>query len=357
MTDDRTPPEDPARDADQPATEEHAEPTEPTEPSETAQAAEPAQPVDPARAARPAEAAATPGGTSGWAIAALVVGIGAFLVGLVPVVGLLVALVGIALAVVALVRRRRTQPGLGLGITGIALSGVAALTNVAVLAVLVVVVPLGAAVADRAWDAGAGGGTWSDGTSDDWSDDSDDLADVSTSCWSFTAPADSWTLDGDAGACRTSLEVADGWGTTVDVVTVPASVSAGLVPAASADRLADGVTALGTSWLPGVGTVVGEPEQVTLDGQPAALVRLVTGPDLSTPAAAVVAWSPADATGASSLTLATIRQSDGGWEDGDTGTDTGIDDPAGADRAAVSGAAVVDRVATSLTTTWRWTDR
>ena len=365
MTDDRTPAEGTA-DADRHATEELgrsapdaplAPPAQPAQPAGPAQhagpaqptgSAQPAQPVGPAQPAGPAQPPAR-SGASGWAIAALVVGIGAFLVGLVPVVGLLVALVGVALGVVALVRRRRAQSGLGLGVTGLALSGLAAVTNVAVVAVLVVAVPVGARLADEAASSWYGGDTGQGLDGDPYDPGSSDHAEVSTSCWSFSLPADSWVSD-DAtdAACGSSLLVGDGLTFTgVEVVTVPADVAAVLVPETSTDPVADAVAALRTSWLPGVGTVLGEPEQTTLGGEPAALVRLATGPDLTTPASVVVAWSPADPSGTSSLTLVTVGADDSQYGD------------SSADGSAVAAArpAATERTLTSLTGTWDWAGR
>jgi hypothetical protein len=351
MTDDRTPAEGPA---DEPDQEQHdagradaGHPVDAGDPGlDPAPASASAAAAAPAAATAPAE---PPLGASGWAVAALVVGIGAFLTGLVPVVGLLVALVGVALGVVALVRRRRAQSGLGLGVTGVVLSGVAALTNVAVLAALVVVVPLGVRIADEAadswsgWDQGqgldgdlSGPGTWPD-------EGTGDPADVATDCWSFSLPDDAWTTtdDTDAEACTTSLEITDDVvATSVEVVTVPAAVSAGLVPATSTDRVADAVAALRPSWLPGVGTVVGEPEATTLGGQPAAVVRLAAGSDLAAPAAVVVTWSPADAAGTSALTLVAVGGDD--------------DDSWSGDATVSARAAATARTLTSLTATWDW---
>jgi hypothetical protein len=367
MTDDRTPAEGPADDADTHAADAAGAPealeatTHPTEtqPTDELGPAAPAASAAPAPAEPAAPAVPDRVGASGWAVAALVVGIGAFLVGLVPVVGLLVALVGVALGVVALVRRRRAQPGLGLGVTGVVLSGVAAVTNVAVVAALVVAVPIGARLADEAagawsgWDHGQGldgdpygpgPGQGLDGAGDA---DGDDVADVSTACWSFSLPDDAWSSGGgdtDIGTdtCTTWLDVSgDVANTSVEVVTVPAAVGTGLVSPTSTDRVADAVSALRASWLPGIGTVVGEPEQSTLDGEPAALVRLATGPDLASPATVVVAWSPTDATGTSSLTLVTVRAS--------------ADETTSASDAAPAGAA--ERTLTSLTTTWDWAGR
>jgi hypothetical protein len=230
--------------------------------------------------------------------------------------------------------------------------------------VLVVAVPVGARLADEAasswygWDTGQGldGDPYGPGQGhgyDDADGDGDGAADraaVTTSCWSFSLPDDAWVSGDatDADACATSFGVADDIAVTpVEVVTVPAAVAAALVPATSTDRVADAVAALRPSWLPGVGTVVGEPEQTTLDGEPAALVRLATGDDLGTPAAVVVAWSPADATGASSLTLVSV----GPDADADLG-DGSADDASAAARAAAT-----ERTLTSLTGTWDWAGR
>lgn len=324
--------------------EQTAHPARPVHPTQRASNARPAQPVQHAQPTQPVVARP---GVGGWAIAALVVGIGAFLVGLVPGVGLLVALVGVALGVVALVLSRRRPGGLGLGITGVALSGVAAATNVAVLTVLLIALP----IADRASrEAVEALGRLDDSDYGTTSVTPDSPTDYASSCWSFSLPAGTWASQDGTDACTTSLDVTDDTAaasTSVDVVTVPAAVAAALVPATSTDRVADAVAALRPSWLPGVGTVVGEPEQTTLDGEPAALVRLATGDDLGTPAAVVVAWSPADATGASSLTLVSV----GPDADADLG-DGSADDASAAARAAAT-----ERTLTSLTGTWDWAGR
>jgi len=325
-----------------------AHPAQPVHPTQRASSARPAQPVQHAQPTQPVVARP---GVGGWAIAALVVGIGAFLVGLVPGVGLLVALVGVALGVVALVLSRRRPGGLGLGITGVALSGVAAATNVAVLTVLLIALP----IADRASrEAVEALGRLDDSDYGATSVTPDSPTDYASSCWSFSLPAGTWASQDGTDACTTSLDVTDdiaaaaaSTSTSVDVVTVPAAVASGLVPEASADRVADAVAALRPSWLPAVGTVVGEPEQTTLDGQPAALVRLAGGDDLGTPAAVVVAWSPADATGASSLTLVTVRAD----VDDDLGDDSSDGTTAGARAAAA------ERTLTSVTSTWDWAGR
>ncbi|WIE72904.1 Ltp family lipoprotein [Curtobacterium sp. MCJR17_020] len=72
----------------------------------------------------------TPKRASGLALAALLVGIGAFLVGLIPVFGAIVGAVAIVLAVLAL---RKQQPK-GLAVTGLVFGIVAALSSIGVAA-------------------------------------------------------------------------------------------------------------------------------------------------------------------------------------------------------------------------------
>ena len=67
-----------------------------------------------------------PGKQSGLALAALIVGIGAFLFGLVPVFGALVGAVGVTLGILAL----RRQQSKGMAVTGIILGGLAVLASV-----------------------------------------------------------------------------------------------------------------------------------------------------------------------------------------------------------------------------------
>ncbi len=62
---------------------------------------------------------------SGFALAALILGIVAFMVGLVPVLGIILGAVAVALGVVALLKKQRK----GLAVTGLALGGVALLVS------------------------------------------------------------------------------------------------------------------------------------------------------------------------------------------------------------------------------------
>lgn len=88
--------------------------------------------IDPA----PAPEGPTPAGKSkgrGLALAALLVGAGAFLIGWVPAIGALVAVVGIVLGVVAL----RVGQSKAMSWTGIVLGALAAITSVIVLVVAI----------------------------------------------------------------------------------------------------------------------------------------------------------------------------------------------------------------------------
>ncbi|WP_194420624.1 DUF4190 domain-containing protein [Microbacterium abyssi] len=76
----------------------------------------------------PAPIAQSPG-AGGLAIAALIVGIAAFLLGWVPIVGLIIAVAGIVLGILAV----RQPRGRAFGITAIVLSGLGALTGLVLL--------------------------------------------------------------------------------------------------------------------------------------------------------------------------------------------------------------------------------
>ena len=89
----------------------------------------------PSAFAGPPSTSASPGGL---AIAALAVGIGAFLTALIPVLGLIVAIAGVVLGIMALRRKR----GRALWITGLVLSGIGLITSVIVTLVLFVFIPL-----------------------------------------------------------------------------------------------------------------------------------------------------------------------------------------------------------------------
>lgn len=81
--------------------------------------------------------AATPQSITGLGIAALVVGIVAFLSGLLPIWGILVGAAAIVLSVIALKKSKANKP---FGITGIILGSVAAVTNLIVTAFWIIAI-------------------------------------------------------------------------------------------------------------------------------------------------------------------------------------------------------------------------
>lgn len=95
------------------------------------QFADAAPPAPTAVATAPSAATETPvKKASGLAIAALIVGIIAFLIGLLPVVGAIVGAAGVTLGIIALVKKQSK----GLAITALVLSGVAVLASIGVTA-------------------------------------------------------------------------------------------------------------------------------------------------------------------------------------------------------------------------------
>jgi hypothetical protein len=93
-------------------------------------------PTEPSAAAATLPPSPLPTKQIGLALAALIIGIGAFLFGLVPVFGALVGITGVVLGVLAL-RKRQSK---GLAIAGIILGGIGALSSIGIT------VGLGAAV-------------------------------------------------------------------------------------------------------------------------------------------------------------------------------------------------------------------
>ncbi len=91
------------------------------------------EPPQPNPYQNPPAAPGTPKTPIGFAIAALIVGIVAFLSGLAPVWGLLVGLAAAALGVIALMKKQNK----GLALTGLILGGIAALTSLIVTIALI----------------------------------------------------------------------------------------------------------------------------------------------------------------------------------------------------------------------------
>jgi len=236
---------------------------------------------------------------AGVAIAALVVGIVAFLLGLVPVLGLLVAVTGIVLGIVALRR-----PGRGLAITGIILSAVAVLANIAIIVVLAVI----------PW--AEIGGQFERGFTEAIEEEygiPDDSAGgfetqtLDTPCYTFDGPAGFINnISDDAIAnCSTELELwgevaADGTVTNTGVGAILGSVNVEPIRSATTDeRSPDGsldgiVEWMSTDYIPAFGELISLREPVVLDGAEGNLTRVTSDQELTETKALVVVKAPSE---------------------------------------------------------------
>jgi len=236
---------------------------------------------------------------AGIAVGALVVGILAFLVGLVPFLGLVLALVGIVLGILALRR-----PGRGLGITGLILSAVAFVANVAVILV-VLLVPWGS-IADGFERGFTEAVEEQYGAPDDSSGDFDTQT-VDTPCYSFDGPAGFINNIGDEAVenCTTTLELwgeveDDGTVTNTGVGAVWGSVNVEPIRAATSDEHSpdgsvDGmVDWMSTDYIPAFGEVISLREQVTLDGAEGNLTRVSSDQELTQTKALIIVKAPSE---------------------------------------------------------------
>jgi hypothetical protein len=249
-----------------------------------------------------------PAGPGGLAIAALVVGIIAFLSGLVPFVGLGLAVVGLVLSIIA-VRRPR---GRGLSIAGIVLSAIAFLTGVVVLVVTLLVLPAAYEAADRVGEQGDEQvqGDGSDG-SDAAEFDEAEFSRVSgqrieTPCWEYEGPVH-FTNNisaGDTAACYGKLELwgeadADGNVTPTGVGAIHGQVGVEPVRVSTAESYAPGtdpeavVDAIAESYFAPQGEIESLHEPTTLDGVPADITRLESDAELTETKAFITAYAPA----------------------------------------------------------------
>jgi len=220
---------------------------------------------------------------SGLSIAALVVGIGAFLIGWIPFAGAVIGIVGIVLGSMAV----RTARGRGFAITGLVLSVIATITSVLMVFVVLVWIP----AIDRN-NAGAF-------TSEPDDDPTTPLVD--TSCYSFDLPAryggdeyavESWNEE--ASDCIAQVEV---WGPDdgdvgvgVTVTPYTASTAEMVSEDGTLDDVADFVEQNGMARR---GTLVADREPLDLAGAQAILSRY----DRTSTAATdvmIVAAAPAD---------------------------------------------------------------
>ncbi|TFC24608.1 DUF4190 domain-containing protein [Cryobacterium sp. TMT1-3] len=199
----------------------------------------------------------------GIVLAALIVGISAFVTGWIPILGLLLGIAGIILGIVAL----RRPGGKSFGLAGLIGSSLAVVANVLVTAVIVVALVksgIGTAVLT-------------------------DAQPVITPCYSFNGPGDylnNQSAEKTEG-CITSLELwgerdADGVIHKTGVGSILGSVLVEPVSVASTDEWApsgsldDMVEFLNQSYFPEAGEVTSLKEAVTLDGVDANLTRLIS---------------------------------------------------------------------------------
>lgn len=229
----------------------------------------------------------------GIAIAALVVGIVAFLLGWIPILGFIIAVVGIILGVVAVRKPQRK----GFGWAAIALSALAALTSIATT-IFFLVIPLTVigAIDDPAPDPTTYS---SDGESDGGSDGGSDSdvetwstvsgQEIDTPCWSYDGPQYfvNNISTADAEACFGALEL---WGEWQDDGTfkptgggdVAGQIQVDPYSAADADSLAPGgdvdavVDAIESTqqYFSQQGTIISLHEPTTIGGVPATITRV-----------------------------------------------------------------------------------
>jgi hypothetical protein len=236
---------------------------------------------------------------AGISIGALVVGILAFLVGLVPVLGLVLAVVGIVLGLLALRR-----PGRGLGVTGLILSALALLTNIAVI-LFVVLVPWGSIVDgfERGLDEAV---EEQYGAPDDSADDFETQS-VDTPCHSFDGPAGFIDNLGAEAVenCSTTLELwgeveDDGTVTNTGVGAVWGSVNVEPIRSATSDEHSpdgsvDGMVEwMSTDYIPAFGEVLSLREPVTLDGAEGNLTRVESDQELTQTKALIIVKAPSE---------------------------------------------------------------
>ncbi|MDJ0338636.1 hypothetical protein [Cryobacterium sp. PH31-O1] len=205
----------------------------------------------------------TPRRRRGIVLAALIVGISAFVTGWIPVVGLLLGLTGIVLGVVAL----RKPEGKSFGFAGLIGSALAVLTNVLVITVIVISLV----------NSGIGTALLTDAQP------------IITPCYSFNGPGEYLNNQSEekTQGCTTSLELwgerdADGVIHKTGVGSILGSVLVEPVAVASTDEWAPSgsldemVEFLNQSYFPEAGEVTSLKETVTLDGVDANLTRLIS---------------------------------------------------------------------------------
>ncbi|MDJ0348895.1 DUF4190 domain-containing protein [Cryobacterium sp. PH29-G1] len=217
--------------------------------------------------------------TGGVPLAALIVGIGAFVTGWIPILGLLLGVAGIILGILAL----RKPGGKSFGLAGLIASAVAVLTNILVSTIVVISLVnsgIGAAILT-------------------------DAQPVITPCFSFNGPADyinNQSAEKTEG-CITTLQLwgeydADGEINNTGVGSILGSVLVEPVPVASTDEMApnggldDMVEYLNQSYFPDAGEVTSLKEAVSLDGVDANLTRLTSTAEKTKTKAFLTVFAP-----------------------------------------------------------------
>lgn len=221
----------------------------------------------------------TPERRSGVVLAALIVGIAAFITGWIPLVGLVLGIVGVVLALAAMRKPRGKLFG-RLGLIG---SALAVVTNVAVSIVVVVSLV----------NSGIGTAILTDAQP------------VVTPCYSFNGPSDYGNTQSveTAEACVTSLELrgefsADGkidntgTGTTLGSVLVEPVLVSSTDQWAPSGSLDDMVEFLNRGYFPDAGEVTSLKETVSLDGVDANLTRLTSTSEKTKTKAFLTVFAP-----------------------------------------------------------------
>jgi hypothetical protein len=224
----------------------------------------------------------------GLAIASLVVGIAAFVLGLVPFAGVVIGATGMVLSLIAVFGPARR----GFSIAGLALSAIASATNVIVLIVALILSPGATSLAKRA-------------ISHLHSLPAVSGQHITTPCYSFDGPRNfiNNQPDSDGTDCYTNLELwgemaEDGTVRNTGVGTILGQVSVEPVRestrrewAAEADLDAV-VEAMNKDWLPKLGTITSLTEATSLDGERANLTRAKSPVATTKTKAVVIGFAP-----------------------------------------------------------------
>jgi len=246
----------------------------------------PAQPPAQFGSQPPHPAAKPPVG--GLAIAALVVGGTAFLLGWLVGLGLLLGLAGIVLGILAV----RTKSGRTFGVIGLVLSGIATVTSIVVTFVL-------------AFFLSGPASLFAEDLQLEFGDELFATQTVETPCYSFEGPASYFNdlPEVDVVACASRLEL---WGEitpdgevlntgvgaifgTIEVEPIRVEISDAMAPD---DTLESMVQSMSLDYLPAMGTIESLIEPITLDGVSANLTRIESDAEFTDLKAVITARAP-----------------------------------------------------------------